>query len=309
MGYGITPFVLREELTGTARPLLWTLLGAAGFVLLIACANVANLILARMARRQRELTIRTAMGAGAGRLLRQLLTESLILAMLAAAVGVAFAYGSMGLLIKFAGQLTPRAREISVDGWVLGFAVLCATVTTVLCGTLAAMQTRSNVSVSLKEEGLQSAPRAARSLVRSALIAAQVAFSYVLLIGAGLMVNSLIQLQSVDPGFVPQRVFAVGVDLNFTRYGDPKTQRAAAAACSNTFNPCPACSPPPCRPAFRWTPTIRVAGASSALPRFRRQPARNRNAARAIHPPRDPGLLPHRGNSADRRTHFPRVRR
>ncbi|MEO8369685.1 MAG: ABC transporter permease, partial [Candidatus Solibacter sp.] len=239
MGYGITPFVLREELTGTARPLLWTLLGAAGFVLLIACANVANLILARMARRQRELTIRTAMGAGAGRLLRQLLTESLILALLAAAVGVAFAYGSMGLLIKFAGQLTPRAREISVDGWVLGFAVLCATATTVLCGTLAAMQTRSSVSVSLKDEGLQSAPRAARSLVRGALIAAQVAFSYVLLIGAGLMVNSLIQLQSVDPGFRPQRVFAVGVDLNFTRYPDEKSQRLAARRLLEHVQPLP----------------------------------------------------------------------
>ena len=120
IGYGITPLALRNELTQEARPLLWTLLGAAAFVLLIACANVANLILARMARRERELTIRTAMGAGAGRLLRQLLTESLILALLAAAVGIAFAYGSMGLLTRFAGQLTPRAREISLDGWVLG---------------------------------------------------------------------------------------------------------------------------------------------------------------------------------------------
>src|SRR3954454_11054330 len=131
MGYTIAPLVLREELTHDAKPLLWALLGAAAFVLLIACANVANLILARMARRERELTIRTAMGAGAGRLLRQLLTESLLLALLAAAVGIAFAYGSMGLLTSFAGQLTPRAREISVDGWVLGFAVVCATLTTV----------------------------------------------------------------------------------------------------------------------------------------------------------------------------------
>ena len=132
------------------------------------------------------------------------------MALLAAGVGVAFAYGSMGLLTRFAGQLTPRAREISVDGWVLGFAVVCATVTTVLCGTLAAMQTRGNVAGTLKENGAQAAPRASRSLVRSALIAAQVAFSYVLLIGAGLMVNSLMQLQRVDPGFVPQHVFAVG---------------------------------------------------------------------------------------------------
>lgn len=239
MGYGIAPFALREELTHTARPLLWTLLGAAGFVLLIACANVANLILARMARRERELTIRTALGAGAGRLLRQLLTESMILALLAAVVGVAFAYGSMGLLTSFAGQLTPRAREISVDGWVLGFAVLCATATTVLCGTLAAMQTRANVSASLKENGAQSAPRAARSFVRSALIAAQVAFSYILLVGAGLMVNSLIQLQRVDPGFAPQGVFAVGIDLNFTAYPDERSQRAAVRRLLERIQPLP----------------------------------------------------------------------
>jgi predicted permease len=239
MGYGIAPFVLRDELTHDAKPLLWTLLGAAAFVLLIACANVANLILARMARRERELTIRTAMGAGAGRLLRQLLTESLILALLAAGVGMAFAYGSMGLLIRFAGQLTPRAREISIDGWVLGFAVLCATVTTVLCGSLAAIHARGNVAGALKEHGAQPAPRGSRSFVRSALIAAQVAFSYVLLIGAGLMVSSLIQLQRVNPGFVPQRVFAVGIDLNFTKYPDDPSQRRAARRLLDRIQPFP----------------------------------------------------------------------
>jgi putative ABC transport system permease protein len=222
-----------------------------------------------MARRQRELTIRTAMGAGAGRLLRQLLTESLILAMLAAAVGVAFAYGSMGLLINFAGQLTPRAREISVDGWVLGFAVLCATATTVLCGTLAAMQTRSSLSVSLKQEAAQSAPRASRSLVRSALIAAQVAFSYVLLIGAGLMVNSLIKLQSVDPGFVPQRVFAVGVDLNFTRYGDPKTRRAAARRLLEHVQPLPGVLSAAVSSSFPMDADNQVVGPRFAFPRLR----------------------------------------
>jgi predicted permease len=228
LGYGVGAFALRDELTQDAKPLLWTLLGAAGFVLLIACANVANLILARMARRERELTIRTAMGAGAGRLLRQLLTESLLMALLAAAVGVAFAYGSMGLLTSFAGQLTPRAREISLDGWVLGFAVFCATVTTVVCGSLAAMQARANVAGSVKENGAQAAPRAARSRLRSALIAAQVAFSYVLLIGAGLMVHSLIQMEKVDPGFAPDHLVAVGINLNFTKYPDGASRLLAS---------------------------------------------------------------------------------
>jgi putative ABC transport system permease protein len=228
LGYGVGAFALRDELTHDAKPLLWTLLGAAGFVLLIACANVANLILARMARREKELMIRAAMGAGAGRLLRQLLTESLLLALIAAAVGVAFAYGSMPLLTRFVGQLTPRAREISLDGWVLGFAVLCASLTTIVCGSLAAMQARANVSGGLKENGAQSAPQASRSFVRSALIAAQVAFSYVLLIGAGLMVHSLIQLEKVDPGFLPERLFAVGVDLNFTKYPSAQSRLLAA---------------------------------------------------------------------------------
>jgi predicted permease len=218
LGYTINPAALREELTHDAKPLLWTLLGAAGFVLLIACANVANLILARMAQRERELTIRTAMGAGAGRLLRQLLTESLILALLAAGVGLAFAWGSMELLKGFAAQLTPRAREISTDLWVLAFAVGCATLTAVVCGSLAALQTRNGVA---RAAGLQ------RSRLRNVLITAQVAFSYVLLIGAGLMARSMIQLQRVDPGFAAQHSFAVGFDLDFTRYPNAEANRLA----------------------------------------------------------------------------------
>ena len=122
-------------------------------MLLIACANVANLILARMARREQELVIRTAVGAGSGRLLRQLLTESLIMALLAAGLGLLFAMSSMKLLSDFASQLTPRAREISIDGWVLGFAVLCATATTVLFGSIAALY--STARCRLGSEGIQ----------------------------------------------------------------------------------------------------------------------------------------------------------
>ncbi|HEY1495070.1 MAG TPA: ABC transporter permease [Candidatus Solibacter sp.] len=267
LGYGIGAVALREELTHDAKPLLWTLLGAAGFVLLIACANVANLILARMARREKELTIRTAMGAGAGRLLRQLLTESLLMALLAAAVGVAFAYGATGLLTRFAGQLTPRAREISLDGWVLGFAVLCATVTTVVCGTLAAMQTRVNVAGSLKENGAQSAPHASRSFVRSTLIAAQVAFSYMLLIGAGLMVHSMIQLEKVDPGFAPDHLFAVGIDLNFTKYPDGSSRRLAARRLLERVQAIPGVLSAACASSFPMDPDNNNFG--SGVVRFR----------------------------------------
>ena len=239
MGYGISSTALRSELTHHARPMLLLLLGAAAFVLLIACANVANLILARMARRERELTIRTAVGAGAGRLLRQLLTESMILALLAAGVGLLFASGSLRLMTEFVSQLTPRAREIGIDGWVLLFAVLCAGATTVVFGSMAALYSRTDLAHGLKEGGLQLAPEGRRNLVRSALIAAQVAFSYILLIGAGLMVRSFIQLARVDAGFVPQRVFAVSFDLNWSRYTKPEQIRSVADRLLEKLQPQP----------------------------------------------------------------------
>ncbi|HUI57689.1 MAG TPA: ABC transporter permease [Bryobacteraceae bacterium] len=226
-GYFADASVLRDDLTHGARPMLLALLGAAAFVLLIACANVANLILARMARREQELVIRTAVGAGAGRLLRQLLTESLILALLAAMVGIAFASGSLKLLIQFAGQLTPRAREIAIDGWVLGFATLCATGTTVLFGSMAALCSRRDVGSGLKD-GARAGVDRGRQVVRSVLIATQVAFSFILLVGAGLMIRSFLEMQRVNPGFVSQRVLAVGINLNFTRFHD-RSMRASVA--------------------------------------------------------------------------------
>ncbi|MGA2131064.1 MAG: ABC transporter permease [Bryobacteraceae bacterium] len=228
VGFGITSLALRSELTRRARPMLLVLLGAAVFVLLIACANVANLTLARMAQRERELVIRTAVGAGGGRLLRQLLTESFLLALLAAGVGTVFAAGSLNLLKDFVSQLTPRAREIGIDRWVLLFAALCAAATTMVFGSLSAWYTRADLAKGLKEGGMQAGSTARRNLMRGALIAAQVGFSYMLLIGAGLMVRSFIHLQQVDPGFVPQKVLAVGFDLNWTKYN--KTALATLVA-------------------------------------------------------------------------------
>jgi predicted permease len=224
VGLQATVSVLRSDLTRRARPMLIALLGAAGFVLLIACANVANLTLARMARREQELVIRRAVGAGSGRLLRQLLTESLIMALLAAAIGVLFAAGSVRLLAQFAGQLTPRAREITIDGWVLAFAILCATGTTTVFGSVAALCSRQDVSSGLKDGGCANVEKR-RHRVRSLLIAAQVAFSYVLLIGAGLMVRSFIQMNRVDAGFVTERVLAVSFERNWTKYQSFESRR------------------------------------------------------------------------------------
>jgi putative ABC transport system permease protein len=217
-GLDATADDLRTELTREARPLLFVLAGGAAFVLLIACANVANLILARMSRREAELMIRTAVGAGAGRLLRQLLTESSILAVLGAGIGLVFAAGSMKLLTQFAAPLTPRAREIAMNGWVLAFAILCASATTILFGSMAALYSRQDISSGLKENAR--AGDRGRHLLRGMLIAAQVAFSFVLLAGAGLLVRSFSQLQRVDPGFIPERVLIAGVDVSFTKYSE-----------------------------------------------------------------------------------------
>jgi len=215
LGYTANASLLRDDLTRQARPLLLVLLAAAGFVLLIGCANVANLTLARMARREPELVIRTAVGAGSGRLLRQLLTESFLLALLAAGLGVAFAFASVRPLASVAGQFTPRGREVSVDGWVLLFAIFCAAATTVVFGSAAALYSRRNLGSGLKE-GARTSGR--RNVMRGALVSAQVAFSFILLMGAGLMVRSFVRLSQVNPGFVPQRVFAVAFDMNWATY-------------------------------------------------------------------------------------------
>ena len=229
LGYQINSLGLKDELTRNARTMLLLLLGAAAFVLIIACANVANLILSRMARRERELVIRTAMGAGSGRLLRQLLTESFIMALLAAGVGLALASGSLKLLAQFAGQLTPRAREIAIDNWVLLFAVFCASATAIVFGSVGALYSRAEIASGLKESGSQTTLSANRNFIRSALIVAQVAFSCVLLVGAGLMVRSLIELDHVNPGFVPQHVLTMAIDLNWSKYGTPQQTRSVAS--------------------------------------------------------------------------------
>ncbi len=212
----VTP--LKAELTRDAKPTMLFLLAAAGFVLLIACANVANLNLARMVRRGREMGLRTAMGASRVRLFRQLLTESFLLAFGGGLLGLILATSGLKLLTTFVARFTPRANEIHIDAQVLFFTLGIAALVSILTGTAPALARRGNLASTLKEGGTQSTEGARRSKTRGALIVAQVAVSFLLLIGAGLMVRSLINLQRVDAGFRPENVLTVQISLDFSKY-------------------------------------------------------------------------------------------
>ncbi len=224
--YSMATSSLEEDLTYNARPTMLVLLGAAGFVLLIACANVANLNLSRMVRRERELAVRAALGAGRVRMFRQLLTESSLLALLGGGLGLMFSWGALNLLMSFAARFTPRAREIHLDATVLLFTLAVAVLTSLLSGTAPALAARETVVGSLKEGGPQSTIGRGRHRMRSLLIMAQVAVSFLLLIGAGLMLRSFANLQHVDPGFQPENVLTMQIGLDFTKYNTDDKQRA-----------------------------------------------------------------------------------
>ncbi|MEZ5285758.1 MAG: ABC transporter permease [Vicinamibacterales bacterium] len=219
-GFQATAVDVRSALTEGARELLLILLGITSLVLLIACANVANLTLARMLGRDRELALRTALGAGRGRLARQLLTESTLLAVAGGVVGVAFAYATVGMLTTFVARFTARTGEVGIDLSVLGFTLLVSVVTGVLFGTLPALGTRVNLTTALKQGGLQAGDGSGRRRVQSALIVAQVAVSVVLLVGAGLLLASFLRLQRVDAGYRADGVLSAQVYGNFSRYGN-----------------------------------------------------------------------------------------
>ena len=215
-GYSAVSLPLREELSRAFRPTLFVLVGAAGFVLLIVSASVANLLLARLVRREREMAIRTALGAGRWRLFRQLLTESTVFSILGGVIGLALAAISLDVLVAFADRFTTRADEITINTTVLLFTFAIAVGTGVAVGIIPALPGRINVSGAMQEGGRNVG--GGRMRFRSALIVAQVAVSFVLLIGAGLMLRSLLQLQAVDPGIKTDSVLTMRVALNFTKY-------------------------------------------------------------------------------------------
>lgn len=224
-GYEVAATPLKEEVTRNARPMLWLLMGAASIVFLIACANVANLTLSRLARREQELRLRTALGASTSRLFRQLFTEHLLIAGLAAILGLIFAAGAMELLRELASRLTPRAREIRLDAATFLFALIVATLISVVIGSLGALAWRTNPASPVRRWSQAAGQRWKSLPLQPMLVISQIAFSFLLLIGAGLLTRSLINLWMINPGFVGENVAAAGVDLNWSRYTTDEDRR------------------------------------------------------------------------------------
>ncbi len=213
-GMGSTVVSLPEQLTGHVRSALWILLGAVGFVLLIACANVANLLLVRGAERHREFAIRSALGAGRVRLIRQLLTESLLLALLGGMGGLLLASWGVRVILALNSAKIPRIEYVSMDVRVLLFAIGLSLFTAVLFGLIPATQfSRPDLQSTLNEGGRGAATGYTRHWMRNSLVVAEVAVALVLLTGAGLLVRSFLSVMRVDPGFDKERVLALQVFL------------------------------------------------------------------------------------------------
>jgi putative ABC transport system permease protein len=232
---------LAHKLVGGARPALLVLLGAGVFVLLIAAANCANLLLARAAARRREIAIRTSAGAGRGRLIRQLLVENIVIAMLAGAAGLIIARGALAAVIHLAPNAIPRLTETAIDARVLGFTFAVSIVIALLFGIAPAL--------SLSQSGLhERVKNVARLHLRRVLVAAEIALAVVLLTGAGLMLRSFWRMNTRAPGFAPEQVLTFKIRLRGSRY--------EAASAQNAYMRTPL-------PRLESIPGVRSAGLSS----------------------------------------------
>ncbi|HJQ26105.1 MAG TPA: ABC transporter permease [Blastocatellia bacterium] len=218
---------LEQEIVGDLRRPLWVLLAAVLFVLLIACANVANLLLARSETRQKEIALRTALGAGRSRIIRQLLAESLLLAIIGGGMGLLLASLGLRLLPVIGSEKIPRLQEVALDVRVLGFTLLVSLLTSVVFGLVPAYQAvKFDLQTALKEGGRAAASARGRSRLRAALVIAEVALSLVLLVGAGLLIKSFWRLRQIDTGFRAEQVLTLRLFPPASAY--PDDQHVAA---------------------------------------------------------------------------------
>ncbi len=222
-GWSANVVRMDEQMVGDIRPTLWTLLGAVGFVLLIACMNVANLLLAQSRARQKEIAVRLTLGAGPWRIVRQLLTGSLLLSLISGLLGLALAYWGVRALVALSPANLPRLDEVSVDGRVLLFTLLVSILTGALFGAgPAILAARNRLNEVLKAAGRSSMASVRTRRLGRTLVVAEVALSVVLLTGAALTIRSFAELQSVDPGFRPDHLLTMRLALPESRYDGTK---------------------------------------------------------------------------------------
>lgn len=221
-GWGASVISLRDELVGDVRPALLMMLGAVGFVLLIACANVANLIFARVFSRRKEVAIRSALGASKNRIVQPLLLESVLIALCGGALGLGFAHFGVELIVKFFADKLPRIGDIGLSQSVLWFTLGLSVLTGLLAGLLPALSMiKGDVNEALKQGLGRTDADNGSSITRSALVSVEVALSIVLLIGAGLMLRSLWSLQSTNPGFDARNVLTMALEVGKHQFSAP----------------------------------------------------------------------------------------
>jgi predicted permease len=224
-GWGALIVPLRDEMVGEVRPALLVLFAAVSLVLLIACANVASLVLARTLARRKEIALRAALGASRGRVLQQVLCENVVLALAGGALGLFLAREGVDGIVAFLGESLPRSSEVRVDARALGFTLLISVLTGLAAGLVPALRLmKVNLSEALKQGMGRTASDSGGHRTRGALVIVEVALSLVLLVGAGLMIRTLAVLRAVDPGFDPRGVLSLFLAIPATRYATPAQQ-------------------------------------------------------------------------------------